>query len=120
MKKFFKRLKEKFLIEWRKYQRIQSTKRCGFDPYVVFDALRDIETENVRLKNEIATLRSNQAHSMANKVLEDENEELKSQVQKFANMHNEFPVVLRKMWSGGQVVTWIRKKQYEYLVDKED
>lgn len=49
--------------------------------------------------------------------LRKRNEELEIEVrelQLFRNLHNEFPTMLRKMWSGSEVVEWIKQKQSEY------
>lgn len=96
----------------KEYNRLRVIRACGFDPYEYVKELRKVKEENERLKKEIVELKS--MNSFLGRI-QLENNELREQFEKFANMHNEFPVMLRKMWSGGEITSWMKKKQNEYF-----
>lgn len=50
-------------------------------------------------------------------ILQQRIKHLEEEIALYRNMHNEFPVMLRKMWSGHEVVNWIENKHIEYVND---
>ena len=63
-----------------------------------------LEIENKKLKEKITQLEQSRTNRKVVNSLVRKNDELEGQLNNFLQMHNDFPTVLRKMWSGGEVV----------------
>ena len=119
----WERFKEWWSREWTAFRRMNTIKQCGFDPWeyqekmkYLHERVTKLEEENRLLKNE----RNNtlQDFKDAGYVHSEDLDFYKNVHDEVVQLHNKFPVQLRKMWSGGEIVQWIRNEQIRILKKK--
>lgn len=120
MSSILKRFKEWWRREWQAFRRMNTIKQCGFDPWEYQETMKHLREKVSRLESENASLEKrlkNQLNDIKDSgyVHEDELEFYKRVHDEVYMLHNKFPVQIRKMWSGGEIVEWIRKEQYRIL-----
>ena len=97
---------------WNSYRHMATIKECGFDVFKMVEDYNKLKAENELMKDKNAELQINITKK------QEEVEESRAVITNFRNIHNEFPSMLRKMWSGGEIVKWIKFKQRQYLKNK--
>lgn len=116
----WQRFKEWWSKSWTAFRRMETIKQCGFDPWeyqekmkYLHERVSKLEEENINLKNKLSTQLSDIKDS--GYVQSDELEYYKRVHDEVFHLHNKFPVQIRKMWSGGEIVQWIRTEQARIL-----
>lgn len=104
---------------WNEYRRQCTIRECGFDVFQFIEDFKKLKAENKSLKEEINSLKIDGIPKHRYDELVQENKRLNTQLEKFYTLHNDFPSMLRKMWSGSEVVAWIKEQQRLHLSNSE-
>jgi len=102
---------------------MNTIKQCGFDPWEYQDRMKYLQGRVKQLEEENASLEtklSNQPQDIKDSgyAHSEDLDFYKNVHDEIVQLHNKFPVHIRKMWSGGEIVEWIRKEQYRILKKK--
>jgi len=119
----WQRFKEWWSREWTAFRRMNTIKQCGFDPWEYQDRMKYLQGRVKQLEEEKSSLEtklSNQLQDIKDSgyVHSEDLDFYKNVHDEIVQLHNKFPVHIRKMWSGGEIVEWIRKEQYRILKKK--
>jgi len=113
----FREFIDKIKKGWNEYRRQCTIRECGFDVFQLVEDFKKLKAENKALKEEINSLKIDGIPNHRYDELVQDNKRLNTQLEKFYTLHNDFPSMLRKMWSGGEVVTWIKEQQRIHLAN---
>lgn len=119
----WQRFKQWWSKSWTAFRRMETIKQCGFDPWeyqekmkYLHERVTKLEEENYLLKKEL----DNQLNDIKDEgyVHSDDLDFYKGVHDEVVQLHNKFPAQIRKMWSGGEIVQWIRNEQIRILRKK--
>lgn len=122
MRNFFKSIRYFFSNGWSNYRRMITVKQCGFDPWeyqkrmeYLHQRISTLEDDNRKLKEQVNKNISDMEDNGYVHIHVDDLEHYKKVHDRVILLHKQFPVYIRKMWSGGEIVTWLRDQQKEIL-----